>query len=121
MSLKDQVERLTERVNPEPPEMLTVVLRRFAPIEDPEAIQPPQYCVGRYGVAMFLGGTPRQRWREVRRLRKSGEYDTPLGSPEAANDREISETAQGTPKAIVEQRPSGGDGKAGTEEYPDFE
>ncbi len=82
--LKNRLERLSETLNPTPPVMLTVVLRRFAPIEDPEAIQPPQYCVGRYGVAMFLGGTPRQRWREVRRLRRSGEYDTPLVNSQPA-------------------------------------
>ncbi len=106
MSLKDQVERLTERLNPTPPEMLTVVLRRVCPVEDPGAVQPPWYVVGKYATAAFMGGTPRERWREVKRLRKSGEYDIPLGA---------SQPAIGEGGATTEALPAGrgeGNGKA---------
>ncbi len=100
MKFEDRLERIEERIDP--PTMLCVVLRRVAPIEDPGAIHPDHYYVGRYGVALFLGGSEEERRREVRRLRKSGEFDTPLGYSQSAigEGTEDVPAIQGTAKAI---------------------
>ncbi len=81
--LKNRVERLQEQLNPTQPEMLCIVMRSILPVQA-DAIQPPHYYVGRYGAALFMGGTEKERRREARRLRKSGEYDIPLGCLQAA-------------------------------------
>jgi len=38
--LKHRIERIQEQLNPTPPEMVTIILCRFCPVEDPGAIQP---------------------------------------------------------------------------------
>ncbi len=105
--LKGRIERIQEQLNPTPPEMLCVVLRRVSPVQDPGAVQPPWYVVGKYATAAFMGGTPRERWREVKRLRKSGEYDIPLGCsrPAIAEGEETTEAlpagrGEGNGKAV---------------------
>jgi hypothetical protein len=71
-AIKGRIERIQERLAPET--MLTVVLLRCSPIDDPEAAKSPFY-IGRYGTVHFLGGSERERRKEAKRLRRSRTYD----------------------------------------------
>ncbi len=75
MSVKDQLERLTEELHPEPPELISIVMLRFIPIEHPEDVRLPLHYVGRFAVCTFIGGTEKEQRRELKRLRESGLYN----------------------------------------------
>ncbi len=73
--LEARVDRISEQLNPQPAEMVSVILVHYSEIEDREAITPPNYYVGRYATVTFLGGTEGQRREAVRRMRRSGWFD----------------------------------------------
>jgi len=73
--LEARVERLQEQLDPEPRELITVILLQLIPVPEGAVIRPGCYRIGRFGIATFWGGTARERKRELKRLRTSGEYD----------------------------------------------
>jgi hypothetical protein len=74
--LEARVERLTEQLHPEPAELIAVILLQITPVPEDAVVRPGCYRVGKYGIATFMGGTEKERQREVKRLRRSGTYDT---------------------------------------------
>ncbi len=82
--LKGRIERIQEQLNPTPPEMLCVIIRRFDSGEGPEAVKPPRYSVGKFATCCFLGGKAKERLAMLKRLRASGEYDTLPACSQAA-------------------------------------
>jgi hypothetical protein len=79
MSLEERIENLTERLVPEPPGMLAIVM--FAlnvqahGETDAAATSLECHTVGRHAVAFLVGGSEKERRTELKRLRASGEYD----------------------------------------------
>ena len=88
--LKTRIARITKTLAPDPPQMVTVIVRRFGGIADPTTITPPMYYLGKYAIVQFLGGTATERRRELKRLRASKRYDRlphpPPALEQAADD-----------------------------------
>jgi hypothetical protein len=74
MSLRQRMDRLEDRLNPNPENLLTILVTQFTPITDPKSIKAPRHYVSPHFVAIFLGGTEAQRRKELKRLRRDPKY-----------------------------------------------
>jgi|WetSurMetagenome_2_1015567.scaffolds.fasta_scaffold06376_5 hypothetical protein len=101
--LQARVERLTEQLHPEPAELLTVVLLQFTPVEEGARLHDGFHRVGKYGIAAFMGGTEKERRKEVKRLRDSGAYDADPFT------RAINDGDQGEHQAVSEGEEASGE------------
>ena len=93
--LESRIERLTEQLRPEPGELVAVVLRQFTPIPEDAILCDGFYRVGQFGIATFLGGTPKEKKLELRRLRASGEYDKDPCGQRAISEDEVKAINEG--------------------------
>jgi hypothetical protein len=64
--LEFRAERLRQQLRPEPPGLLTVILAQFSPVPEDAVLPAGFYRVGRFGIATFLGGTPKEQQRELK-------------------------------------------------------
>ena len=77
MSLKHRVDRLEERLNPNPEKVEMTLPYQFLPDDMewiPEAFQPGINRVSRHLVVVFIGGTERMQREKLRRLQRDPRY-----------------------------------------------
>ncbi len=93
MGLKHRLERIEEKLDPNRENMIVVIEVHYSPIENPKAVKPPDYYVGPYATACFLGGTEERQREALKRLRRDPQYqENPRGENlggEAIGSQEI--------------------------------
>jgi hypothetical protein len=75
--LKNRIERIQDQLRPEVQRMIVVIVTCLTAITDPAKGKTSQHYLGKYATCCFIGGTPAEQRRALKRLRASGEYDRP--------------------------------------------
>lgn len=94
--LEGRVERLMEALDPQPAQMIAVVIVRFGGSVDPAALRDGEHAIGKYATACLLGGSARERRRELKRLRESGAYDRDPWGQRAISGDEVKSVSGGS-------------------------